>query len=57
MNERFLTYGAGRVALNGFIGALIMLIYSSHECTVKGIHHVYTSHLSSYLELGVLCGI
>ncbi len=34
MNEHFLTYGAGPVALYG-IGALIMLIYNSHECALN----------------------
>lgn len=44
MKEHFLKYGAGRIALYGIIGAVIMLIYNSHERT-EGIHHVYAGNL------------
>lgn len=30
MNEHFLKYGTGRIALNGIIGAMIMQMYNSH---------------------------
>ncbi len=53
LNNHFLTYGEGRVALYGIIGALIMLICNSHEqLRTGGIHHVYVGHLHSYLKLG-----
>lgn len=49
MNEHFLTYGAGNVALYGINGPLIMLISNSHECVLNNAQMAFIMLMQVHL--------